>query len=40
MSRLIDSVLEDCRALGIDTMPPAEMESLLGEWGKRHERKP
>lgn len=40
MSRLIDSVLEDCRALEIDTMPPAEMESLLGEWGKRHAGKP
>lgn len=39
MSRLIDSVIEDCRALGVETMPPAELESLLTEWGQKHERK-
>ena len=39
MSRLIDSVIEDARALGIETMPPKELESLMDEWGKQHERK-
>ncbi len=38
MSRLIDSVIEDCRALKIETMPPGELDMLLKEWGK-HERK-
>lgn len=38
MSRLIDSVLEDCRALGIETMPPVELESLLKAWGKKTEK--
>lgn len=33
MSRLIDSVIEDCRALNIETMPPAELDMLLKEWG-------
>lgn len=40
MSRLIDSVIEDARALGIETMPPAELDALLDEWGKKNERKP
>lgn len=35
MSRLIDSVIQDCIALGIETMPPAELESLLTQWGNR-----
>lgn len=39
MSRLIDSVIEDARALGIETMPPAELDALLDEWGKKNERK-
>ena len=38
MSRLIDSVIEDARALGIETMPPAELESLLKAWGKKTEK--
>lgn len=35
MSRLIESVIEDCRALEIETMPPAELEALLREWGQK-----
>ena len=35
MKRLIDSVIQDCVALGIETIPPAEMESLLTQWGNR-----
>ncbi len=32
MSRLIDSLVQDCKALGIETMPPAEVERLLSSW--------
>ena len=40
MKRLIDSVIQDCIALGIETIPPAELESLLTQWGKKNgERK-
>lgn len=39
MNRLINSVLEDCISLGVDTMPQAELDSLLREWGKQNERK-
>lgn len=37
MSRLIDSVIEDCRALGIETMAEAELDSLLRAWGRKVE---
>ncbi len=33
MSQLIDSTVQDCKALGIETMPPAELERLLNAWG-------
>lgn len=39
MARLIDSIIEDCRSLGIETMPPDEMNSLLKEWEKRRNGK-
>lgn len=39
MSRLIDSVVQDCIALEIDTKTGAEMDALLKEWGKKCERK-
>ena len=31
MSRLIDSVVEDCKAIGIETMPPDKLKSLMEE---------
>ena len=34
MSRLIDNIVQDCKALGIETKSSEELESLLGEWGK------
>lgn len=34
MCRLIDNIVQDCKALGIETKSPEELESLLGEWGK------
>lgn len=32
MSRLIDSIVQDCQAVGIETMTPAELETLKAEW--------
>lgn len=32
MARFIDSLIEDCRALGIETMPPDKLEGLLNQW--------
>ena len=37
MSRLIESVIEDCRALEIEIMPPAELEALVEAWGQKGE---
>ena len=34
MSRLIDFCVTDCKAQGIETMPPDELNSLLKEWNK------
>lgn len=32
MSRLIDNCIQDCKALGIETRPPEDIESLLEQW--------
>ncbi len=32
MSQLIDNIVQDCKALGIETKPDEEIASLLGEW--------
>lgn len=32
MSRLIDAVVQDCKAVGIETMTPRELEQMLGAW--------
>lgn len=34
-SRLLDNVIQDCRACGIETMPDAELNSLLEAWNAR-----
>lgn len=33
MSRLLDGVVTDCRELGIETLPPDEIERIEQEWG-------
>lgn len=33
MSRLIDLIVQDCKALEIETRPEGEIEKLLEEWG-------
>ena len=32
MARLIDGLVQDCKALGIETRTPEEIASMLGEW--------
>lgn len=32
MSRLIDSIIQDCKALGIETLPPEKLALLKEEW--------
>jgi hypothetical protein len=39
MSRLIDRIVEDCKEQGIETMPQAELDSLLTQWGKKNEKR-
>lgn len=34
MSRLIDGVVQDCKAVGIETKSPEEIESMIKEWGE------
>ena len=37
MAALIDYVVQDCRAIGIDTMTPAELAGLIDKWeGERN----
>ena len=35
IARLIDAVVQDCKALGIETMPPAELAQLMSAWEER-----
>lgn len=32
MSRLIDSIIDDCKVLGIETLPPEKIEALKTGW--------
>lgn len=34
MSRLLDSVIEDCKEQGIETLPPDKLALMKEEWGK------
>ena len=34
MSRLIDAIVQDCKAAGIETMTPAELDALVSRWGE------
>ena len=37
MAAFIDQIVQDARALDIETRDPNEIESLLQSWGKKHE---
>ena len=39
MSDLISHLVQDCENLGISTMTPAEVDSLLSLWGKKEKEK-
>ena len=39
MSRLIDSVVQDCKVYGIETKSQKEINSLLESWGKNEQKK-
>jgi len=34
MSRLVNSIVEDCKLQNIDTVSPNELNKMIGEWGK------
>lgn len=38
MSRLIDNLMQDARAVGIETMAPDKLAALLGEWEARKKK--
>lgn len=35
MSRLIDNLVQDCKAVGIETLPPNKLAALKEEWNAR-----
>lgn len=36
MSELIDGLITDCKELGIETLPPAELERMMKAYEKKH----
>jgi hypothetical protein len=32
MGRLVDAIVTECKEIGIETMPPHELEALVGRW--------
>lgn len=34
MSRLIENIVQDCKAVGVETMPPEELKRLIERWDK------
>ena len=32
MARLIDLIVQDCRALGVETLPPYKLAAMVEEW--------
>ena len=36
MSRLIDNLVSDCKALGIETLPPEKLAIMTEDWGRQH----
>ena len=39
MSKLIDGTIEECKALGIETMTPIQIERLLAAWEEKNAKK-
>lgn len=40
MSRLIDNIIQDAKALGIETLPPSKVDLLKEEWNGKVEANP
>lgn len=38
MSRLIDSVVEDCNAVGVETLPPERLEAMKEDWNAQRNK--
>lgn len=38
MARLIDNVIQDCKAVGIETEPQEKIDSLLANWANKKEK--
>ena len=38
MSILVDRIVQDCKQQGIETLPPAELEHMLGKWDEAWRR--
>lgn len=36
MARLIDNIVQDCKACGVETLTPDKLALLVDEWGKRN----
>lgn len=39
MSHLIDGLVGECQEMGIETLPPEELERMMAAYGKRHNKK-
>lgn len=35
MARLIDNIVQDCKAVGIETMPPDELKRMIEKWEEK-----
>ena len=38
MSRLIDSVVEDCKAVGVETLPPERLTAMKEDWNAQRNK--
>lgn len=38
MSHLIDGIVSECKEMGIETLPPEELERMMAAYGKKMER--
>lgn len=38
MSRLIDGMVQEAKAVGVETLPPHEIEQMIGRWKSTSER--
>lgn len=39
MSQLIDGLINECREMGIETLPPGELERMMAAYGKKIEKR-